>query len=229
MFTFSLIRGSKKFDDYRFYQWAGIDYFNYFSHHYVTIPPVPWINAGHRNGVPVLGTIIIEFDKAKKLIDELLHSSQDIRQYVEAFVLVTKNFGFDGWLLNVECDIDFEQVAPLKEFQRQLKKRIHEEIPNGVVFWFDSVIESGLLRWQSEVNEYNIEMYRGSDGMLLNYWWDSSHLTRSASILRNKPEDLAKVFVGIDVFGRGHIGGFHSKYVSVYYSINELFFWLKCV
>lgn len=40
------VSGSKKYDDYRFYHWAGIDYFNYFSHNYITIPPIPWINAG---------------------------------------------------------------------------------------------------------------------------------------------------------------------------------------
>ncbi|XP_055305335.1 cytosolic endo-beta-N-acetylglucosaminidase isoform X2 [Sitodiplosis mosellana] len=204
------LHGSRKYDDYRFYHWAGIDLFNYFSHNYITIPPLCWINAGHRNGVQVLGTIIIEFDEAKKILDELLHSRQDLYRFAEAFVLVTKNFGFDGWLLNIECGIAADQVPKLKEFVRQLTKRIHEEIPNGVVIWYDSVIESGSLRWQNEVNEENIDMYQGTDGILLNYWWSRQHLERTVNILRNDPEELAKVFVGIDVFGRGQSGGFHT-------------------
>ncbi|XP_031628617.1 cytosolic endo-beta-N-acetylglucosaminidase [Contarinia nasturtii] len=204
------IHGSKKFDDYRFYHWAGIDFFNYFSHNYITIPPLSWINAGHRNGVPVLGTIIVEFDNAKKTLDELLCSRQDLYRYVEAFVLVTKSFGFDGWLLNIECGIDEEQVPKLKEFVRQMTKRIKEEIPNGTVIWYDSVIESGSLSWQNEVNENNIDMYHGTDGILLNYWWRNESLQRTVDILKKDPEEMAKVFVGIDVFGRGQTAGFHT-------------------
>lgn len=204
------IHGSKKFDDYRFYHWAGIDFFNYFSHNYITIPPLSWINAGHRNGVPVLGTIIVEFDNAKRTLDELLCSRQDIYRYVEAFVLVTKSFGFDGWLLNIECGVDEKQVPRLKEFVRQMTKRIKEEIPNGTVIWYDSVIESGSLSWQNEVNEQNIDMYHGTDGILLNYWWRKESLQRTVDILKNDPVEMAKVFVGIDVFGRGQTAGFHT-------------------
>jgi len=38
---------------YRLNAWHCVDTFVYFSHHLVTIPPPGWINAAHRNGVPV--------------------------------------------------------------------------------------------------------------------------------------------------------------------------------
>lgn len=49
------IQGSATHNPYVFYHWRYIDIFIYFSHHTVTIPPVCWTNAAHRNGVPVLG------------------------------------------------------------------------------------------------------------------------------------------------------------------------------
>lgn len=216
IFYFRIINGSKKFDDYRFYHWAGIDVFNYFSHQYITIPPLTWINVSHRNGVPVIGTIIVEYDAGKRLLDQLLHSRQDTDRYIEALVLVTKNCGFDGWLLNIECRVDHDQVPSLKAFTRQLSKRIHEEIRNGIVIWYDSVIDSGELKWQNEVNSENIDMYRGTDGILLNYCWNDSHLQRTVNILHKNQVEMAKVYVGIDVFGRGQLAGFHTNQVSIF-------------
>ncbi|KAL5107395.1 Cytosolic endo-beta-N-acetylglucosaminidase [Taenia crassiceps] len=34
----------------------------YHNHHFVTIPPVSWVDIAHRNGVSVYGTVIIELD-----------------------------------------------------------------------------------------------------------------------------------------------------------------------
>ena len=49
------IQGVRHADAYRFYHWANIDTFIYFSHYLVTIPPPCWINAAHKHGIPVLG------------------------------------------------------------------------------------------------------------------------------------------------------------------------------
>ncbi|KAJ8890084.1 hypothetical protein PR048_009591 [Dryococelus australis] len=49
------VNGSTKHDEYRFFHWAGIDTFVYFSHHFITIPPPVWVNAAHLHGVKILG------------------------------------------------------------------------------------------------------------------------------------------------------------------------------
>lgn len=52
------VKGNEKNDGFEFFRWSCIDIFVYFSHHLVTIPPLGWINAAHKNGVMVLGNKI---------------------------------------------------------------------------------------------------------------------------------------------------------------------------
>ncbi len=47
---------------YRPLFWADMDVFVYFSHGFVTLPPRGWVHAAHTNGVPILGTIIVEWE-----------------------------------------------------------------------------------------------------------------------------------------------------------------------
>ena len=57
--THRYLQGTRRRYNYAFYSWRLIDSFCYFSHHRVTVPPVGWINAAHRNGVPVLGESLL--------------------------------------------------------------------------------------------------------------------------------------------------------------------------
>lgn len=49
----ALPQGDDNSGYYRLTDWGNIDVFVYFSHALVTIPPVGWVNAAHRNSVPV--------------------------------------------------------------------------------------------------------------------------------------------------------------------------------
>jgi len=93
---------SEKYDDYRFVHWSAVDYFCYFSHQYVTIPPSGWLNAAHRHGVPVVGTFIVE---APGLLNEVLATEETVSRTVEALTRLCEHFGFEGWLVNVEVTV----------------------------------------------------------------------------------------------------------------------------
>lgn len=54
-YIYRFIHGADKHDSYTFYNWCCVDIFIYFSHNFVTVPTIPWINAAHSNGVPILG------------------------------------------------------------------------------------------------------------------------------------------------------------------------------
>lgn len=95
----------------------------------------------------------------------------------------------------------------------RLRAATEEQIEHGMVFWYDSVIETGELKWQNELNDSNLRFYRSSSGMLINYTWNELSLQRTRDICESerKPTAKQKVFFGLDVFGRGQTAKFHSK------------------
>lgn len=46
-------------------------------------------------------------------------------------------------------------VRTLPLFLRQLKEQLGRLVPGGLVLWYDSVLRSGQLKWQNELNEEN--------------------------------------------------------------------------
>lgn len=207
------LAGNLKWDDYRFYHWAGIDIFCYFSHEYVTIPTFAWIQAAHLHGVAVLGTLIFENDKGQHNLVQILKSEKYMSAIVEALVFVAKHCRFEGWLLNVECTLAPKRIPMLRRFVEVLTQRMHEEVPHGTVIWYDSIIDTGELIWQDELNDKNKQFFDACDGILLNYTWKEENLENSADAVERSDKEMAKIFVGIDVFGRGQVAGFQSNKV----------------
>lgn len=80
--------------DYRFYNWAAVDVFCYFSHSFVTIPTLQWLDCAHKNGVKVIGTFIIEAGNASFLKD-ILQSEESARRVADALVSVARICQFE--------------------------------------------------------------------------------------------------------------------------------------
>nr|XP_025970034.1 cytosolic endo-beta-N-acetylglucosaminidase [Dromaius novaehollandiae] len=204
------IQGSATRNPYVFYHWRYVDIFVYFSHHTVTVPPVCWTNAAHRNGVPVLGTFIAEWTDGEKLCEAFLAGGPEAYGAVAAqLARVARHYRFDGWLVNLESKLSEAAVRNLPPFLRQLTAEVHGAVPGGLVLWYDSVVRGGELRWQNELNEQNWEFFDACDGLFVNYNWKEEQLERSRSLAGQR---LADVYFGIDVFARGDVlgGGFDS-------------------
>lgn len=46
-------------------------------------------------------------------------------------------------------------VQNMPVFLRYLTAQLHQRVPGGLVLWYDSVTQSGQLKWQDELNEHN--------------------------------------------------------------------------
>lgn len=175
-----------------------------------------------------MGTFIVESSQGKRNISEVLQSERYMQRVVESLVLVTKCCSFDGWLLNIECEVDSAKIPLLFQFIRRLTTRIHDEIPHGKVFWYDSVINDGSLKWQNELNAKNISFFNQCDGILINYTWTSKNLENTAKIVEHHLELMTKIFIGIDVFGRGQVAKFHTHEVNfvIFFTVIERFLYI---
>ncbi|XP_072737182.1 cytosolic endo-beta-N-acetylglucosaminidase isoform X5 [Ciconia boyciana] len=204
------IQGSATHNPYVFYHWRYIDIFVYFSHHAVTIPPVCWTNAAHRNGVPVLGTFITEWTDGEKLCEAFLAGGEEAYRAVsEQLARIAQHYRFDGWLVNMENTLSAAAVGNLPPFLRHLTAQVHSAVPEGLVIWYDSVLQNSTLKWQNELNEENRVFFDACDGLFTNYNWKEEHLERTRGLAGPRHTD---VYVGIDVFARGDVigGGFDT-------------------
>ncbi|QCE01374.1 cytosolic endo-beta-N-acetylglucosaminidase 1-like [Vigna unguiculata] len=198
------VQGGTNADAYAIWHWHLIDVFVYFSHNLVTLPPPSWTNAAHRHGVKVLGSFITESEKGSAICEKLLSTKESARMYAERLAELAFKLGFDGWLLNMEVELQPKQIPNLKEFISHLSLTTHSSVPGSLVIWYDSVTIEGDLYYQNELNELNRPFFDLCDGLFANYEWEENYPSRSGSVAGDRKFD---VYMGIDVFGRGTYGG----------------------
>jgi hypothetical protein len=178
-----------------------VDVFVYFSHYFVTIPPKGWIDAAHKNGVVVLGTVITEWDRGRDINIKLLKNK---KRYVKKLVDVCCYYGFDGWLVNIEAECDHGQM---RQFLKLLTEAMHKAIPHSQVIWYDSIGPDGKIKYYNRLTPQNKLFFDVCDGIVTNYAWKAQDPKRSALLAGEGGDRRFDVYTGIDVFGRGTFGG----------------------
>ncbi|XP_039038812.1 cytosolic endo-beta-N-acetylglucosaminidase 1-like [Hibiscus syriacus] len=198
------VQGGDNADAYAIWHWFLMDVFVYFSHYLVTLPPPCWTNAAHRHGVKVLGTFITGDPDGYAICHEMLSTKESAHKYAERLTELAVALGFDGWLLNIENNIDVNQIPNLKEFISHLTETMHSSVPGSLVIWYDTVAMDGYISYQNQLNEVNKPFFDVCDGIFTNYWWQEDYPEKSAKVAGDRKFD---VYMGIDVFGRGTYGG----------------------
>lgn len=200
------LQGSDSDQPYSFYHWQHIDIFNYFTHNMVTIPPAGWTNAAHIHGVLVLGTFITEWTEGGKACEAFLKDEESYRAVADKLVQICHCYGFDGWLINIENELSATAVKNMPLFLRYLTEQTHERVSGGLVLWYDSVVQTGRLLWQNELNENNRLFFDVCDGFFANYNWTEQNLEWMASYSAVQGRQV-DVYIGVDVFARGEVVG----------------------
>ncbi|KAF3926380.1 hypothetical protein AA313_de0203487 [Arthrobotrys entomopaga] len=185
-----------------------ISTFVYFSHRRVTIPPAPWINVMHKNGVRVLGTFLVEPGNTSGFDDLLERDSNGKFIFVEKLADLAAYYGFDGWLLNFEAhfpDAKYSLQDTIK-FIEDLRIGCDERVKGSEVVWYDSLTIYNRVAYANGLSPTNAPFFAVSSGLFTNYRWKPlTQLLATAALSKtmNRSQD---VYMGIDVFGRGTFG-----------------------
>ncbi|KAI9279206.1 glycosyl hydrolase family 85-domain-containing protein [Umbelopsis sp. AD052] len=207
--------------------WHLVDIFVYFSHHRITIPPVNFTNACHRNNVLSLGTFIVEWQEGISELEKFLFGpSIDVNfdkekpsdipsddmwnpHYADKLVEIAEQYKFDGWLINIEspfaasslpAEYKAQQMVNLLKY---LTEKLHQRVPHSKIIWYDSMTKKGDIKWQNTLNDMNSEFFNATDGIFTNYFWKAdtpvSAFEKATAMGRKSNE----VYMGSDVWGRG--------------------------
>ncbi|MFC7404844.1 endo-beta-N-acetylglucosaminidase [Georgenia alba] len=183
----------------------------------IVVPEAPVVDAGHRAGVPVLGTVFLpqrEHGGVPEWTDELLARDDD-----GTFLLTgrlaeaAEVLGFDGWFVNAETQLEPDNgtserargtAAEMLAFVRDLGPRVDHLV------WYDSMTREGRIWWQDGVTEENREFVArpggaGPSEVFLNFNWAKrpghvdATLARAAALGRAATD----LFFGVDTESHG--------------------------
>ncbi len=201
-------QGSATADYYALTHWAYLDELVFWGgssdEGLVLAPNAPVVDAAHRNGVPVLGTVFLppaayggQLRWTRELVSRGAGGGFPL---ADQLIRVARAYGFDGWFLNAETGGgDARLGADMRDFVAYL--RAHGE---GLrVHWYDAMAISGDISWQNELNERNAPFFRSADSMFLNFNWSRSGLVSSGELAKGLGRSPYELWAGIDVEANG--------------------------
>lgn len=201
-------QGSATADYYALTHWAYLDELVFWGgssgEGLILAPNAPVVDAAHRNGVPVLGTVFLPpaaYGGQLRWTRELVHRDAGGGfPLAGKLIQVARAHGFDGWFLNAETGGgDARLGADMRDFVEHL--RTHGE---GLrITWYDAMAISGDVAWQNELNDHNAPFFRAADTMFVNFGWNRAGLEASGKLAERARRSRYELWAGIDVEAAG--------------------------
>ena len=205
---------------YVFSYWQYIDSYVYWggsSRGIFVLPTADVIDAGHKNGVPVLGTVGFPWGPSPNGDNEYV---EQIKQFLvknedgsfpvaDKMIEMAKFYGFDGWFINQESyGCGKEEADLMVEFFTYM----HEKDPSIRIGWYDSMTTEGPVKYQDSLNPLNVGFFQKdgktvTDEFFLNYNWDRasssfpelSKVDMSIKTAKEVGRSQYDVFAGVEV------------------------------
>ncbi|OJG68229.1 hypothetical protein RV09_GL001476 [Enterococcus moraviensis] len=174
----------------------------------IIVPPSGDVtDSAHRNGVPVVGTVFFPpeaYGGKSEWVEQFVQKDRKGRfPMADKLLEMSSVYGFDGWFINQETNVNEQTATAMKEFMRYLQER---KPKNQQVIWYDSMVPSGAVDWQGALNDNNQGYLqdgkkRVSDKLFIDFRWRELATSNAKAVQLNRdPYDL---FAGIDVQASG--------------------------
>ncbi len=185
-------------------------------------PTADVIDAGHTNGVPVLGTIFLAPEawggKMQWLDDFLTMDADGKFPLVDKLIEAATTLGFDGWFINQEvggteeAPLTKEHADKMLAFVQQFREKADDKLD---LIWYDSMTKEGVMDYQNALTDKNsvflldADGEKGADNIFLNFWWTVDQLA-DQNLLKQSKENAQKfgidpydIYAGMDVQANG--------------------------
>ncbi|MFJ9824369.1 discoidin domain-containing protein [Streptomyces sp. NPDC101160] len=166
------------------------------------------IDAAHRNGVKVYGTVFFPptaYGGQLQWVRDFVQKSGTRYPVADKLAQVARYYGFDGWFINQETGGGDSTLAT--EMRNAL--RYARSLGPVDFMWYDAMTESGSVNWQNALTSANDSFLqegslRTSDSMFLNFNWSTSGLDSSRTLARSLGRGEYELFAGVDTEADGY-------------------------
>ncbi len=210
--SFNPSQGGPGIGTYAFGYWQYIEHLTFWGgsagEGLILAPNPGVIDAAHRNGVPVYGTVFFpptQYGGQIQWVWDFVQKEGGSFPVADKLIEVAEYYGFDGWFINQETAGGNAQLA-----QDMRDMMIYIQQNSGLrIQWYDAMTETGAISWQNALNANNDWFFQWngqtvSDEMFLNFWWSSAGLTNSAAHAVSLGRSPYELFAGVDVQANGY-------------------------
>ncbi len=200
--------GGEEFKAYAFDYWQYLDSMVFWEG---LVPTPDIIDAGHRNGVPVYGTLFFNWSNSiadqERFAEALKQDPDGSFPIARKLVDMAKYYGYDGYFINQETTGNL--VEPLGEKMRQFMlytKEYAAKVNHPIKYsWYDAMTYNYGRYHQDGLGEYNYQFMQPegdkvpADNFFANFNWDKAkndYTITTANWIGRNPYD---VFAGLEL------------------------------
>jgi endo-beta-N-acetylglucosaminidase D len=203
-------QGAPTADYYALTHWACLDELVFWGgsagEGLILAPNAPVVDAAHRHGVPVLGTVFlppVAYGGQLQWTRDLVQKDRNGQYPLAAqLVAVAKAYGFDGWFVNAETGGgDSALGAAVLGFVKELKALGSAK---GLrVTWYDAMTVNGTVAWQGALDGENQAFFQAADTMFVDFRWSGGSLASSGTLAGQLGRGRYELWAGVDVESGG--------------------------